>query len=107
MKLDGLSWASGPPPQDLPKQALVYLGVRFRALGDIDENIRKNSEVAEVADPPATSTREASIEKVPDGSARSASDSSPTCCEGGVLKLRCALCEQSPTYWQRATETAQ
>lgn len=107
MKLDGLSRPSGTPLQDPPKQALVYLGVRFRALGDIDENIRKNSEVAEVADPPGTSTREASIEKVPDGSARSASDPSPTCCHGGVLELRCALCDKSPTYWQRTTETSQ
>jgi hypothetical protein len=23
------------------------------------------------------------------------------CCEGGSLKLRCKLCRQSPTYWQR------
>jgi P4 family phage/plasmid primase-like protien len=76
MKLDGLSRPFGAPPQGLPKQALVYLGVCFRALGDIDENIRKNSEVAEVADPPGTSTREASVEEVPDGSATSASDHS-------------------------------
>ncbi len=104
MKLDGLSRPSGAPSQDLPKQALVYLGIRFRALGDIDENIKKNSEVADL---PRPSTRETSLEKVPGGSARSASDPSPTCCHGGVLELRCALCAQSPTYWQRATETAQ
>jgi DNA primase len=26
------------------------------------------------------------------------------CCEGGPLQLRCALCRQSPTYWQRDFE---
>ena len=29
------------------------------------------------------------------------------CCEGGPLQLRCALCPESPTSWQRDSEVSQ
>ncbi len=84
MKLEGLSRPSETASQPTPRQALLYLGVRFLAPSDVDENLKRNSKVAEVADLPGTSTREGSIAKVPDRSARCASVDSPTCRAGGA-----------------------
>ncbi len=84
MKLERLSRPSETASQPTPRQALLYLGVRFLAPSDVDENLTRNRKVAEVADLPGTSTREGSIAKVPDRSARCASVDSPTCRAGGA-----------------------
>jgi P4 family phage/plasmid primase-like protien len=93
--LGGLSRPSGPSAP-LPIQAEVYLGVRFRADHEIDENVKEIATCAECADLSGNSPRGDDLEKFPEGSAQS----THPCCEGGPLQLRCKLCQQSPTYWQ-------
>lgn len=98
-----ISRPPGAPWQDLPDRPCIYLGVQFRATDEVDENTEENREWSERSDRPGTCTREADPKKVPEGS----DQSDQVCCQGGSLELRCQLCRQSPTYWQRATETAQ
>jgi hypothetical protein len=89
MKLAGLSHPPGRHPPAYSTQPVVYMGVRFRAaVEEADGGLEEHGEVAEVADSPGTCTREASIEKVPPGSARSANRTDdaagrPCCCDGG------------------------
>ena len=93
----------GPPWPDLPGRPCVYLGVRFRVLDEIDENTEEDREWSDRTDHLGTCTRESDPKKVLEGS----DQSDQACCHGGSLELRCQLCRQSPTYWQRPTEMAQ
>jgi phage/plasmid-associated DNA primase len=84
--------------ETLPGRPYVYLGVRFRRPGEIDENIEENARRSKRSDRSGNSPYARDPEKSLDRSDRS----DQGCCEGGALVLSCRLCPKSPTYWQRA-----
>jgi putative DNA primase/helicase len=92
----GLCRTPGTVRVETPRQAWVYAGVRFRAKGEVDQNIEEYGALAVLADLGGTLSQGSSLAKVPDGSATSAS----SCCEGGPLQPRCKLCSRSSSYWQ-------
>lgn len=71
-KLNGLSRPPGAAWAEIPQQAYVYVGVRFRAHAEMHEIIEETRDFAEVADPKGNSPIEGHSEEFPQGSARPA-----------------------------------
>lgn len=97
-----ISRPPGVPWQDLPDRPCIYLGIQFRAPDDVNENTERTASGQSGQTVSEPVTREADPKKAQEGS----DQSDQACCQGGSLELRCRLCRQSPTYWQRATERA-
>ena len=87
---------SSGSPAGLPARPRVYVGVRFRDPGEINENTQENGKGPNGSNHSGTSPSRDDAEEVEQGVGRVDHE----CCEGKPLQLKCRLCGHSPTYWR-------
>ncbi len=90
-----ISRSSGSPA-GLPVRPRVYVGVRFRDPGEINENTRENGKGSNGFNHSGTALSRDDAGEVKQGVGRV----DHGCCEGKPLQLKCQLCRRSPTYWR-------
>jgi P4 family phage/plasmid primase-like protien len=87
-----------PGAMDQPSERPhIYVGVRFRTLGERTECIEEQSSWSKRSD----TSRSVLNTQDPRRSAGESDHSDHACCEGGSLKPTCKLCPHLPNHWRQ------